>query len=164
MKNFFQPMFTIELKRIWRRALVILFYTVFFALIFFWTSLPAELPNSLVALAQWLTLAGTLVIAGIYLSLNAATQGLADRFGRTVTGAPIDERQLLLRNQAYFWGYILLGPALLTLVFLSERLGLSWSVIAGFAFYVAFPTTVIAWLEPNPPTEESFPHTSKEIA
>ena len=164
MKKLVSPIGTLDLSRTVRRALVTLMYGVYFGFIMYWSYLPGDMPNAQLAVAQWLTLAGIALFAISYLVLNVSTRGLADRYTKTFTGQSLDERQLLLRNQAYFWAYLILGGVMFLLLTLVNNLGVGWTLVALGGLYTSLPTALIAWLEPDPPIEENFPHTSKEIA
>ncbi len=156
MKQLVSPIGTLDLSRTVRRALVTLMYGVYFGLIVYWSYLPSDMPNAQLAVAQWLTLAGIALFAISYLVLNVSTRGLADRYTKTFTSQSLDERQLLLRNQAYFWAYLILGGVMFLLLALVDTLGVGWTLIALGGLYTSLPTALIAWLEPDPITEDTF--------
>ena len=155
MRRLVSPLGTLHLNRTVRRTLVTLMYGVYVGLIIYWYFLLSEMPDAQLAAAQWLTLVGILTFTACYTALNMATQGLANSFKRTLTGPPLDERQLLLRNQAYFWAYLLLGVVAILFWDLSDDLGVGWTIIAFFGLYGSLPTALIAWLEPDPVKEET---------
>ena len=157
MKKLVSPVGTLNLSRTVRRILVTLMYGVYLGLIAYWSYLPSDMPDGQLATAQWLTLAGLVTFIVSYLVLNVSTQGLADRYRKTFTGQALDERQLLLRNQAYFLAYLSLGTAAFLLLISADRLGFGWTLIAFAGLYMSLPTALIAWLEPDPVTETEAP-------
>ena len=157
MKKLVSPVGTLNLSRTVRRTLVTLMYGVYLGLIAYWSYLPGEMPDGRLATAQWLTLAGLVTFIVSYLVLNVSTQGLADRYRKTFTSQALDERQLLLRNQAYFWAYLSLGTAAFLLLISADKLGFGWTLIAFAGLYMSLPTALIAWLEPDPVPETEAP-------
>ena len=94
-----------------------------------------------------------------------------------IFGEPLDERQQAAFARAYSLSYRILAGLIVIpgiffsvpRIFVADWPGLtsdSWlSIVSGLILVVVtLPKAVAMWLEPNPPTEESFPHTSKEIA
>ena len=156
MKKFVSPTGTLELSRTARRTLVVLMYGVYFGLITYRTYLPGDMQNDYLTAAPWLTLVGLATFVGSYLVLNISTQRLADRFKKTFTGQPLDERQLLLRNQAFFWAYLILGVVAFLLLMGSDERGFGWTLVALAGLYMSLPAALIAWLEPDPVSEDRF--------
>ena len=154
MRKFVSSTGTLELSRTVRRTLVVLMYGVYFGLIAYRTYLPGDMPIGRLTAAPWLTLVGLVTFVGSYLVLNISTQKLADRFKKTLTGQPLDERQLLLRNQAFFWAYLLLGVVAFVLLMDSDERGFGWTLIALAGLYMSLPAALIAWLEPDPVEDE----------
>ena len=165
MKKLVSPIGTLNLSRTVRRALVTLMYGVYFGLLVSRNYLPSEIPNAQLATAQWLMLAGIVIFIVSCIVLNVSTKGLADRFRKTLTGQPLDERQLLLRNQAYFWSYLILGLVMFLFWNTSNDLGFGWTLIALVGLYGSLPTALIAWLEPDPlQDDESSTPESRSVA
>ena len=165
MKKFVSPTGTLELSRTLRRTLVVLMYGVYFGLIVHrtYTYLPGDMPNDYLTAAPWLTLMGLVTFVGSYFILNVSTQRLADRFKKTLTGQPLDERQLLLRNQAYFWAYLIFGVVAFLLLMGSDERGFGWTLIALAGLYISLPAALIAWLEPDP-IEDEFTTNNKRVS
>ena len=153
---------TLELSRAVRRILVVLMYAVYFGLTVYWGRSP-EIPDGQLVTARGLTLAGLVIFAVSYLALNRSTRSLADRFTNSLTEPPLDERQILLRNQAYFWAYLILGPVMFLFYNAAENLGYGWTLIAFISLYTSLPTAVTAWLEPDP-IEDTFPENKRKLA
>ena len=153
MKKFFAvtPVGTLDLSRAVRRIFVALMYGVYFSLITCWHLLSEASDTHL-----WLTLAGVVAFIVCYFVLNAATKGLADRFRKDFTNQELDERQHLLRNQAYFWAYLVLGVVMFFLLIVADTIGVSWALMALGGLYMSLPTAIIAWLEPDPISKETF--------
>ena len=156
------------IRRSTRRFWLVAAYASLAALLFLgWTG---------VLTSDTLILTAAFAVMAVFVRLNRATGTVADK-----PKSVLDERQEAMRNRAYRLSYqIMMVLALL--------LGLAFALVrSSFTDYPSFfalsdteaavraalgvyfvllfilPTTVIAWLEPNPPTEESFPHTSKEV-
>ena len=156
MKKFVSPTGTLELNCAWRRTLVVILYTLFVGLLVLRVRLPQPLPDSLIPIAQWSTLVGLIFMVAAALILHFATGGIADTHGNDLRPRPIDERQEKVRNQAYVSSYVLLGPSLLTLAFLTEYIALIWLFLTGLFLYASLPVAVLAWLEPDPISENRF--------
>lgn len=137
-----------------RRTIVLVMYGIYLGLWLYWTWLPADLSDAQRTLMPWVTSVGILLfLVGFYL-LYHATGRLADRWEPACNKA-LDERQLILRNRAYFWAYILFGIGA-SVVFWNTAIGFGFfaSLLMFVALYGTLPTAVIAWLEPDPVTEE----------
>lgn len=143
-----------------RRTIVLVMYGIYLGLWLYWTWLPADLSDAQRALVPWFTSAGILLFLVVFYLLYAATGRLADRW-KPVSNGALDERQLLLRNRAYFWAYILLGVGA-SVVFWNTVIKFGFfGALLMFAFlYGTLPTAVIAWLEPDPVRDE-IPVTSR---
>lgn len=141
-----------KLSRNVRRTIVVLTYVIYIGLLGYWTYLPAELSGVQLATAQWLTLMGILLFLLGSLILSASTERLADRFQRPFynQSSKLDERQLVLRNRAYFWSYLLFGLGIFFIWTASDRLGYFGFAIAFAGLYGSLPTAIVAWLEPDP--------------
>lgn len=152
-----KPPVRLELRRFWRRTLVIGLYVLYSGLLTLWVLSPQPLPGSLSLLTQWLTGAGFALMAAAVLILYLATGGVADIYDRDLypnaKPSPIDERQEKVRNRAYLPSYLILGPSLLVLVFSAAALPPVWLVVIGLFLYATLPTVVLAWLEPDPVRE-----------
>ena len=94
-----------------------------------------------------------------------------------IFGEPRDERQQAAFARAYSLSYRILAglvviPGILFSVpriFVADWFNLTSSSWAGIVsnlilVVLTLPKAVAMWLEPDPPTEENFSHTSKEIA
>ena len=139
-----------HLSRATRRTIVTVMYAVYVGLWLYWTWLPDDLSSPQRVLVPWFTSAGILLFfVGFYL-LYAATGRLADHW-KPVSNKALDERQLYLRNRAYFWAYILLGVGA-SVVFWNTviKFGFFGALVMFAALYGTLPTAVIAWLEPDP--------------
>ncbi len=141
----------LKLKKNVRRTVVVFIYAVYISLLTYWTYLPGELFGIRLAAVQWLTVTGVVLFLAGFSVLYASTERLADRFQRPFHAQPaLDERQLFLRNRAYFWSYLIFG---VSIFFAWTTLtGLNWfgifMVFSGL--YVSLPTAIVAWLEPDP--------------
>ncbi len=159
MKKFGLFTGTPELSRAVRRILVLVMYGVYFELIVYWNS-PNVVRGSQISIpisiGGWLTLAGFIVFAVSYLVLRRSVGGLAERFTISPTRrASLDERQILLRNRAYFWAYLIIGVAVFFFSSATNNLGYRWTLFAFIGFYVSLPTALVAWLEPDPLQDEA---------
>ena len=141
-----------KLKRAVRRVVVIVTYAIYIGLLMYWTYLPDELSSMRLATAQWFTLAGILLFLLGFSTLYASTERLADRFQRPFynQNSKLDERQLVLRNRAYFWSYLLFGIGIFFVWTASDRLGYFGFVMIFAGLYGSLPTAIVAWLEPDP--------------
>ncbi len=154
----------LKLSRSVRRTIVVVTYAVYVGLLGYWIYLPTELSGTQLATAQWLTLAGILLFLLGSLVLSASTERLDDRFQRPFynQSSKLDERQLVLRNRAYFWSYLLFGLGIFFIWTASDRLGYFGFAIAFAGLYGSLPTAIVAWLEPDPIAEDFAPSLAKE--
>ena len=153
-----------KLNRFARRTVVVVMYSVYVGLWLYWTWLPADLSNVRHFVVPSFTVTGILVFLASFYLLYAATGRLADHW-KPVSNKVLDERQLYLRNRAYFWAYILLGIGA-SVIFWNTviKFGFFGALVMFAALYGTLPTAVIAWLEPDPLPEEPGTHSAKHLA
>ncbi len=155
MKSTFSPK---HLGQFVRRTVVIIMYGVYVSLWLYWTWLPIGSSGARPSATPWVTLIGiVLFLAGFYF-LYAATRRLADHW-KPVNNQALDERQLLLRNRAYFWAYILLGLGVSIFLWNSVlKFGFFGVALTIVGLYGTLPTAMVAWLEPDPVPDEPIEH------
>ena len=146
--------FHLELRRFWRRVLVVLLYGLYSGLLTFWALIPYPLFPSFTPFMQWVSLAGFALMVLTALVLYVATGGVSNIHDhdlyRDAKPPPIDERQEKVRNRAYLPAYLILGPSLLVLILSAEKIAPLWLIALGLFLYVVLPIAVLAWLEPDP--------------
>ena len=94
-----------------------------------------------------------------------AYAGHVGRHTAVAADETLDERQRAVKQRIFRRSYhIIMGLAVFLLV-LGGLIRVDWWVVVAFlALVLTLPTYMLLWLEPDPPAEENFSHTSKEIA
>lgn len=129
----------VPLKRRYRRALVLAFHGGYAALLVFLLpqlSMPGLQAAYFTLVACWL--------------LIFMTTGFVQDKRESI----LDERQRSVRNRAHHYAYLWLVGVALIIYWTSG--GIDNGTLAMYALltYAVLPSSVIAWLEPNPPAEE----------
>ena len=159
MKKFGLSIGVLELRRFWRRALVVVLYAVYSGVLIFWASSPHPPPGLLIPLTQWVSVIGFALMAAIVFVLYIATGGVSDVYDHDLypnkKPSPLDERQEKVRNRAYLPAYLILGPSLLVLVPSAKQIPPLQLITLGLFLYATLPIVVLAWLEPDPITDIS---------
>ena len=143
-----------------RRALVILYYALFLFYPFF---------DAVLGFTAFVLF---LVVSPLVLKLSSLV--------RAYYNDDPDEREVTLINQAHRLAYGILVPTVVAVMLVNRYGGQPGPGLQTLNHYLVFehlltllpfvilaltlPAAVMMWLEPDPPAEENFSHTSKEIA
>lgn len=125
----------VPLKRRYRRLLVLAFHGGYAVLLVFWVE---RIPVSALQAAY-------VLLIGCWLLIYAATGFIADKRGRA-----LDERQRRVRDRAYFYAYLWLAGVAIVVYLIAGRRDYGTLVMYVLLSYVILPSSVIAWLEPDP--------------
>jgi hypothetical protein len=139
-----------------RRTLVALQALVALALLLYWHNHSGVLEGETLMGAIRFSAIGRVVFFGSFLLLYLSIYRLESRWENPFhPRLELDERQLDLRGRSYHLAYLLFGLVFFAYVIFppAESLHVLWQFAAAASLYGALPTSVIAWLEPNPPKE-----------
>ena len=128
----------VPLKRRYRRALVLAFHGGYVALLFFW------LPQLSILGLQ----AAYFALLACWILIFMTTGFIGDQWV-----GELDERQREVRNRAHRYAYLWLAGVALIVYWLSGELEVGTLAMYTLMSYVVLPSSVIAWLEPDPPQE-----------
>jgi hypothetical protein len=146
----------LNLPRSVRRTLVALQALVALALLLYWHNHSGVLEGETLMGAIRFSAIGSVVFFGSFLLLYLSIDRLESRWENPFhPRLELDERQLDLRGRSYHLAYLLFGLVFFAYVIFppAESLHVLWQFAAAASLYGALPTSVIAWLEPNPPKE-----------
>jgi len=129
----------VPLKRRYRRTLALTFHGGYAALILFGA---AHLSYPVLSAVY-------LVLIACFLLVFMSTGFVGDK-----PEEALDERQQGVRNLAYRYAYMLLLGVALVVWWMSDQLGGGTLAMYALLSYAALPSSVLAWLEPDPLPEE----------
>ncbi len=130
----------IVLRRRYRRLLVLVFHGGYAALLVF------LLPH----LSDLGLQAAYFTLLTCWLLIFMATGFVGDK-----RQGELDERQQTIRNRAHRYAYLWLAALALIVHWLSGELDFGTLAVYVLLSYAVLPSSVIAWLEPDPLTEET---------